>query len=209
MTGGSAARGSRPVVEFWYDLASSYSYPAALRLPDAADAAGVDVAWRPFLLGPVFAQWGWRDSPFNLYPVKGRYMWRDLERLCAAHGIPLRRPTRFPRVSALATRLALLGVEQGWAAAFSQAVFTANFVENREIVEEEVLAALLERIDLPAERLLEQARTPALADRLRHQVERAVALDIFGAPSFVVAGELFWGNDRMEPALAWALARSS
>src|ERR1700749_1298193 len=77
------------VVDFWYEFVSTYSYPAAVRLEGAAKAAGVAVRWRPFLLGPIFASQGWKDSPFNLYPVKGKYMWRDLERICAREGLPL------------------------------------------------------------------------------------------------------------------------
>ena len=93
--------------EFWYEFASTYSYPAALRVGALAEARGVSLAWRPFLLGPIFAAQGWRDSPFNIYPNKGRYMWRDLERTCAAMGVPLVRPEPFPQASLLAARVAL------------------------------------------------------------------------------------------------------
>lgn len=61
-----------PSAEFWYEFASTYSYPAALRVGPLAKARGVALIWRPFLLGPIFAAQGWRDSPFNIYPAKGR-----------------------------------------------------------------------------------------------------------------------------------------
>ena len=93
--------------EFWYEFASTYSYPAAMRVAALAEARGVALAWRPFLLGPIFAAQGWRDSPFNIYPAKGRYMWRDLERICDALGLPLKRPEPFPQNSLLAARVAL------------------------------------------------------------------------------------------------------
>ena len=60
--------------EFWYEFASTYSYPAALRITALADQRGVSLIWRPFLLGPIFMAQGWRDSPFNVYTAKGRYM---------------------------------------------------------------------------------------------------------------------------------------
>ena len=82
-------------VEFWFDFASTYSYPASMRVEDVADRYRCGVRWRPFLLGPIFKAQGWTDSPFNIYPVKGRYMWRDLERLCAADKIPFRKPSAF------------------------------------------------------------------------------------------------------------------
>jgi 2-hydroxychromene-2-carboxylate isomerase len=93
-------------VDFWYEFASTYSYPAAMRIGTLAAERGVTVAWRPFLLGPLFAEQGWRDSPFNIYPAKGRYMWRDMERICGALGLPLRRPDPFPQNSLLAARRA-------------------------------------------------------------------------------------------------------
>ncbi|MEM7437007.1 MAG: DsbA family protein, partial [Myxococcota bacterium] len=65
-------------IEFWYEFASTYSYLAVMRIDKVAEAAGASVLWRPFLLGPVFAKQGWDDSPFNIYPAKGQYMWRDL-----------------------------------------------------------------------------------------------------------------------------------
>jgi len=86
-------------VEFWFEFASTYSYPAAMRVEARARAAGVTVEWQPLLLGPIFQAQGWNDSPFNIYPAKGRYMWRDLERVCTGLGLPLRRPSRFPRGS--------------------------------------------------------------------------------------------------------------
>ena len=72
-----------PVLDFWFDFASTYSYPAAMRIAPLARQADVRVHFRPFLLGPIFKTQGWTTSPFNLFPAKGRHMWRDLERLCA------------------------------------------------------------------------------------------------------------------------------
>ena len=82
----------RPHLDFWFEFASTYSYPAAMRIAPLAREAGVDVRFRPFLLGPIFKAQGWDTSPFNLFAAKGRYMWRDLERICAELGLPFRRP---------------------------------------------------------------------------------------------------------------------
>ena len=188
-------------LEFWFEFASTYSYPAAMRIEDAARAAGVPLVWKPFLLGPIFAAEGWNDSPFNVYPVKGRYMWRDLERICARLHLPFRRPTRFPRNGLLAARVAVLGADQAWGPAFVRAVYQANFVDDRDIADPGVVSELLARLGAPG--VLEAAQATENKDRLRRQTEAAVALGIFGAPSFVSRGELFWGNDRLEEALAW------
>jgi 2-hydroxychromene-2-carboxylate isomerase len=195
---------SRPRLAFWFEFASTYSYPAALRIESTAAAAGVGVDWKPFLLGPIFGAQGWNDSPFNIYPVKGRYMWRDLERLCAKHGIPFRRPTRFPRPSLPAARIACLAAGETWGPEFVRAVYRANFAEDRDIADPAVIGAILDGLGQPGAALVARTQAPEVKDALRRQTEEAQRLGIFGAPSFFVAGELFWGNDRLEDALAWA-----
>ncbi|MEW6268627.1 MAG: 2-hydroxychromene-2-carboxylate isomerase [Thermodesulfobacteriota bacterium] len=193
-----------PELQFWFEFASTYSYPAAMRVEDAARAAGVTLVWRPFLLGPIFVAQGWNDSPFNVYPVKGAYMWRDLARVCAKHGLPLRRPARFPRNSLLAARVALVAAGEGWCGDFTRAVYHANFAEDREIGDQAVIADLLAGLGRRPDEVIARALAPDNKERLKHQNEDAVARGIFGAPSFVTRDELFWGNDRLEDALAWA-----
>jgi 2-hydroxychromene-2-carboxylate isomerase len=191
-------------MEFWYEFASSYSYLAVMRVEALAGQAGVDVVWRPFLLGPVFLALGWNDSPFNIYPPKGRYMWRDLARLSARYGLPFRMPGRFPRSGVLAARVALIGSQDGWVAQFSRAVMSANFALDRDIGDTEVIAAILADMGLPAEEVLARATATENKLALREQTARAAELGLFGAPSFCVGDELFWGNDRLEDALDWA-----
>jgi 2-hydroxychromene-2-carboxylate isomerase len=189
-------------VELWFELASTYSYLAAARIEVLA--GGRQVVWRPFLLGPIFqAQLGYADSPFNRQPARGAYMWRDLERLCARYRLPFRRPSVFPRNSLTAARIACLGEDQPWIGPFARAVFTANFAEDRDIADPAVLTAILEGLDLPAAELLARAGEQATKDHLRARTAEAAARGIFGAPSLLVGGELFWGNDRLEDALAW------
>ncbi len=190
-------------LELWFEFASSYSYPAVMRAEAACRRVGVSLAWRPFLLGPIFQRQGWNDSPFNLYPAKGRYMWRDLERLCGKYGLPFRRPSSFPRNGLLAARVAILPEAQPRRPEFVRAVFRANFAEDREIGDEATIREILDELDLDAALLLERARAPENKERLRRQTQAAADLGIFGAPTFVSEGELFWGQDRLEDALAW------
>jgi len=192
---------------FWYEFASTYSYPAAARIETCAAGAGIAVDWRPFLLGPIFAGQGWSDSPFNLYPAKGRYMWRDLERICARDGLDFRRPSNFPRNGLLAARVALIAADEGWCGEFTRAIYRANFAEDRDIATPEVMGGILAALRRPATELLARAASPEIKQRLKAQNEAAVALGIFGAPSFIVDGELFWGNDRLDEAVAWARQR--
>jgi 2-hydroxychromene-2-carboxylate isomerase len=190
-------------LEFWFEFASTYSYPAAMRVEQVARDAGVELAWRPFLLGPIFKAQGWNDSPFNLYPAKGRYMWRDLERICGALELPMRRPSQFPRNGLLAARVACWFQTESWIPEFVRQVYLANFGHDRDIADASVIGSILESLERPADALA-AAQSPEAKAKLREQSERAHALGIFGAPSFVAGTELFWGNDRLEAAVAWA-----
>lgn len=200
----------RPKLDFWYEFASTYSYPAALRIAAAARERNMDIAWRPFLLGPIFQAQGWSTSPFNLFPAKGAYMWRDLERLCAAQGLDFHKPDPFPQSSLLAARIALTDQLVPRRAEYSRRVFLTEFAQGARIDDEAVLAGILRGLDLDAPGIIAAARSEPVKLRLRHATEEAIRLNLFGAPSFVTAeGEVFWGNDRLEAALDWAARTSS
>jgi 2-hydroxychromene-2-carboxylate isomerase len=190
-------------VEFWFEFASTYSYPAALRIEELAREAGVALVWRAFLLGPIFKAQGWSDSPFNLYAAKGRYMWRDLERTCDSLGLPFRRPSQFPRNGLLAARIACAFQGAPWLPEFVRQVYLANFAHDRDISDPALIDSILQGLGPPEGARAGADSTEGKA-KLRAQTERAQALGIFGAPTIVVDSELFWGNDRLEDALAWA-----
>ena len=198
-----------PPIQFWFDFASTYSYVAAARIGPAAAAMGARVEWKPFLLGPIFhEQQGLKDSPFNVQPVRGRYMWRDLERLCEKYRLPWTRPSAFPRNSILALRVALLGADAAWGPRFVVATYEANFAHDQNIGDPAVLGDILRGLGQDASALLERATEPANKERLKRQTDEAVRAGIFGAPDFLVGGELFFGHDRMDDALAWWTRRA-
>jgi 2-hydroxychromene-2-carboxylate isomerase len=192
-------------LDFWFDFASTYSYPAMMRIAPLAAAAGVTVRYRPFLLGPIFKAQGWDTSPFNVYQTKGRHMWRDLERLCGDLKLPFQRPEPFPQNSLLPARVALVGLGDSWGEAFCRAVFRSGFAEGRRIDDVAVIGDILTELTLDHTAVLDAAQTDANKLCLREQSDEAQRLGIFGAPTFVTSdGELFWGNDRLERALQWA-----
>jgi len=194
-----------PALELWFDHASTYSYVAAERIEPLAAAAGVTVRWRPFLLGPIFTeQLGIQDSPFNAFPVRGRHMWRDLERLCEKHGLAWRRPSAFPRNGLLAARVGCAAPDAPWAPAFHRAVLHANFAEDRDISDPALVRGILDGLGVDGAALVARTAEPAVKQALRDRGEEARRLGLFGAPSLVVGGELFFGQDRLEDALAWA-----
>ncbi len=196
---------SLPILDFWFDFASTYSYPATMRIGGLATAAGVKVRFRPFLLGPIFKAQGWTTSPFNLFEAKGRNMWRDLERICADSGLAFRRPQPFPQNSVVAARVAVVGLSEAWGDAFCVEVFRTQFGEGRSIEDAQAISEILTRLNVAAAPALAAAQSDAYKLRLREQTEQAQRAGVFGAPTFITSdAELFWGNDRLERALLWA-----
>ena len=191
-------------MDFFYEFASTYSYIATMRVAPLAEAAGVILRWRPFLLGPIFKAQGWDTSPFNLYPAKGRYMLRDCERQAAALGLTFRLPEPFPQNTLLAARVAVVGLEDGWGEEFSRRVYRAQFAEGRQIGEAQVIGEIVNALGQNGPAALVRAGGDDIKGKLRANTEEAQRLSIFGAPSFIANGELFWGNDRLEQALAFA-----
>ena len=191
-------------IDFWFEFASTYSYPAAMRVEKLASHHGIGVNWRPFLLGAIFREQGLSDTPFNIYPAKGRYMWRDLERTCKALGIPFQRPSEFPRNGLLAARVACCFDDAPWVGKFIRAVYRANFVVDTDISDVAVISSCIDSAGGDPGTVLEQAQSPESKQKLREQTGEAMRLGVFGAPTVVVGEELFWGNDRLEDALACA-----
>ena len=194
-----------PSLEFWFEFGSTYSYLTAMRISAAASARGVVVSWRPFLLGPIFADQGWKTSPFNIHKAKGAYMWRDVARRAKRYGLPFERlpetgPGAFPQNGLTAARIALIGLDEGWGEDFTRAVFHAEFAKSRDIADADLLARLAKEAGA-ADNVMDRALDAANKDRLKNNVDEAFRLGIFGAPSFVVEGEVFWGDDRLEDAL--------
>lgn len=191
-------------LELFFEFGSQYSYLAAMLADEAAKERGLSIVYRPFLLGPIFAAQGYQQPPFVQFATKGAYVWRDLERLCAELLLPWNKPSVFPRKGVLAARIALVGVDEGWGVDFTCRVFQLNFVHDQDIEDEAALRGVLSALGQSPDEVLARAMSAENKARLKTQTERAQALGIFGAPTFVVGGELFWGQDRMRQALAFA-----
>lgn len=202
----SGLASDRPVLEFWFEFGSNYSYLSVMRIEAMATAAGLTIAWKPFLLGPIFRQLGMDNAPFVLNPAKGKYAWRDMERQAEKYALEFRKPTQFPRVALLPMRVAVLGAEQSWIAAFCQRVMRQNFVEDIDINDIAHVKRALAGLVPDPEAILTAAFSDENKQRLRSQTDRAMERGMFGAPTFMVGEEMFWGNDRLEDAITFACA---
>lgn len=192
---------ARSVVRFYYDIGSPYSYIAAHRIRGLAAARGVDVTWRPFLLGGVFRAAG--NTMPTAVPARGRYMLTDLQRWAAQAEVPFRFSSSFPHNTLLAMRV-LTAADADELVPLSMRFFKAAWADDLNVSDGAVIRDLLgDRAD----ELLERAREIGTKNRLRATTDAAVAAGAFGAPTFVVGEALYWGNDRLEWALDAAKAR--
>jgi 2-hydroxychromene-2-carboxylate isomerase len=190
-------------IDFWFEFGSNYSYLTVMRIEEVAARHGIAIRWQPFLLGPIFKSFGWENSPFVMQKEKGEYAWIDMARQCKKLGIPWIRPTNFPRSAILPLRVALIGVDQPWMGEYCRKMMTLNFGRDRDIDASEVVTEVLEELNLPAVQIIEKAISEENKLKLRQQTEAAKAAGVFGAPTFFVGNEMFWGNDRLDEALEY------
>ena len=191
------------IIEFWFDFGSNYSYLSMMRIRRAAAAANLRVELKPFMLGPIFKSLGWETSPFVLQTLKGDYVWHDMRRQCVKYGLRWQRPSVFPRNALLAARIALQGEGTCWLEDFCEQVMLANFADDRDVGDEAVLAGILAGLGADSAGIIAAAKTDACKAALRARTVDAQARGIFGAPMFFVGDEMFWGNDRLEDAIAY------
>ena len=197
----------KPPLEFWFDFASTYSYIGASRIESLCRQASVPFVWRPFLLGPIFQLQGWNTSHFNLNERRKAYMWRDIERLAQKYGLPWNRPSVFPRNTTLACRVAAAFSDAPWISGFINAAFVANFRDDLDLNDTNVVTMLLQSVGADAPVVLEQALNSERKGYLRRNTEEAIRRGIFGAPNCFVGEELFWGEETLDDAIEWAKRR--
>ena len=193
-------------VDFWIEYGSTYTYLSVARMGKLAEASGVEVRWQPFFVMPIMAELGMTQGPFLPFPSKTAYMWRDIERRAYRHGVPYTRPSTYPVNSLLTARIACIASAEGWCQTFTEGVFRRHWTENVLIGSDENLQRTLVGLAKDPRSLIEKAQSAEIKEALTKQTARAKSLGVFGAPSFTVGEELFWGDDRLEEALEWAKA---
>jgi 2-hydroxychromene-2-carboxylate isomerase len=191
-------------IDFHFDFSSPYSFLASEQIEALAARHGRTVTFRPMLLGIVFKASG--GAPLTeQYGPKARYSVHDFERSARFAGVRYRHPSKFP-IGAVGASRAVLWLQQHRpekANEFVHAVFRAFFQDDRDISDPAVVAQIAQSIGIDGAALTAAAQTPGIKDELRRRVEEAVALGVFGAPTIVVDGEVFWGNDRLPQIERW------
>lgn len=192
-------------IDFFYFFGSGYAYLSVLRIGAMAEEAGVTVRWRPFNVRPLMRE---NNVMLRDEAQKVRYLWRDIERRAALHGLPFVAPPIWPTEPDLkASHVAMVAAEEGWVEPYTLESFRAWYLEGLPLGTDDSLGHILPRVGQDPARVLALAARPEAAARLEAETEAARQHGAFGSPSFVAAGELFWGDDRLEEAIDWAAGR--
>ena len=188
-------------IDFWFSIGSMYTYLSVMRLPDVAARSGATFRWRPFSVRKIMIE---MDNRPLSKPLKLAYMWRDLERRALTHGLPYRVQPSYPLQNFdLANRIAVVGAQDGWCADYTRAAYRHWFIEHDEAGSESNNRASLREIGQNPERVIERASSDEIGALYDTSTNEARKLGIFGAPTFVVGEEIFWGDDRLDDAIAW------
>ena len=189
-------------IDFWFSVGSTYTYLTLIRLPDVEQSSGIQFRWRPFSVRVLMREMN--NLAFAGKPVKAAYMWRDIERRAAMYGFPARVPAPYPlQEFDLANRIAVLGRQEGWCAEYVRAAYRRWFQDGKEPGLEPNLSDSLREIGQTPERVIAAAQGDEIGRAYEEATDAARELGIFGAPTFAVDGELFWGDDRLEDAVSW------
>ena len=193
---------STNTIDFWFMIGSTYTYLTVSRLHQLEAATGIQFRWRPFNVRAIMQEMN--NIPFATKPIKLAYMWRDVERRASKYGLPSKVPAPYPLKNLeLANRVAILGESEGWCADYVRATYRRWFVDGREPGAEPNLSESLHEIGQDPGRVIPAASQDSIGRALEAATAEAKDLRIFGAPTFVTRGELFWGDDRLEDAVAW------
>jgi len=190
-------------IDFWFSIGSTYSYLTIMRLPDVAKTSGVDFHWRPFNVRHVMIEQN--NIPFKDKPVKTAYMWRDIGRRARRFGLDPTVPAPYPLPGlVLANLVATLAAEEGWVEDYVRATYRRWFEEGLPAGEDPNLSESLKEIGQEPEQILSRAQSEKVESALAASTDEAMELGVFGSPTFVVNGEVFWGDDRLDDAIRWA-----
>ncbi|GKY88212.1 2-hydroxychromene-2-carboxylate isomerase [Sinisalibacter aestuarii] len=192
-------------IDFWFSIGSTYSYLTVMRLDEVAAREGITFNWRPFNVREMMIA---QDNiPFAKKPAKAAYMWRDIGRRLGKYGLTAQLPAPYPLEDlALANQVALVGMAEGWGKAYVIEAYRRWFQQGQMAGSEPNLSQSIAAVGQDPARVLARAEADDTVEALAEATQDAAAAGLFGVPSFVVAGELFWGDDRLDDAIAWARA---
>ena len=194
-------------LDFFLFYGSTYTYLTVMRIEQVAAEAGVELQWRPFNVREIMIEQN--NIPFRGKPVKMRYMWRDIERRAARHGIPFSGVPTYPvDPENLANRVGVVAAAGGWCPDYSKATYRAWFLEDKPPGDPKHLSSILRALGKDPEAVISLADSREIRDQYDSETGVARDMGIFGSPTFAIGDEIFWGDDRLEDALEWSKNRT-
>jgi 2-hydroxychromene-2-carboxylate isomerase len=188
-------------IDFYFSIGSMYTFLTVMRIDRVEDTTDIRFVWRPFSVRAIMIE---MDNRPASKPLKLAYMWRDLHRRAEMYGFAFEGEAPYPlRAFDLANQVAVVGAREGWCADYVRATYRRWFVEKQECGLEPNLSDSLREIGEDPTRVIALAQSDEIARAYAASTEEARRLGIFGAPSFVARGEVFWGDDRLEDAVTW------
>ena len=183
-------------LKYFYDYVSPFTYLANSRLPGLIERTGAKLRYRPMLLGGVMQASG--NSPPFTVANKGAYTAKDTSRWAARYAIPLNPNSHFPVKTVLPMRAALVLQDDPKFEDYHEAVFAGMWRDGLDVGDEGVLREILSKIGCDADAVITSCSEPAIKEALKSNTAEAVERGAFGAPTFFVGDEMFFGNDRLD-----------
>jgi len=189
----------KPAIDYYFEFSSPYSYLAANQLDWVFQQTGAEINIKPMVLGAVFKEQG-NAMPASV-PAKGKYMFTDLKRWAARYQMPFRWPSVFPVNSILGHRAVLVAqreLDRQQAKQVMLTIYHSYWVEGIDIGDRDELFAELDGAGFDAAKIIQGTQDPDIKQQLKDLTAEAVDRGVFGAPTFFVEDQMFWGNDRLD-----------
>ena len=191
-------------VNFWFSIGSTYTYLAVNRLQELAIKENIKFNWHPFSVRKIMMDMD--NIPFTppSKKIKSDYMWRDIERRAKFYGFEAKVPAPYPlKEFDLANQIAVLGMSEGWGVDYVVKTYQRWFQHGKEPATEPNLTEILQELNLDHQETIQKANDNKIKDQYFNNTETAYEKGVFGSPSFIFDGEVFWGDDRLEDCIKW------
>ena len=191
-------------IDFYFSIGSTYTYLSVTRIIDVEKKHQVKFNWLPFSVRSIMKEMN--NIPFPKEKInKVNYMWRDIERRAEGYGFFAKTPVPYPLTEFdLANKLAILGLKEGWGVDYIRLTYKRWFQEGKEPATEPNISEIFKELKIDKEKAIKDANSSEIDKQYLKNTESARENKVFGSPSFIVNGEIFWGDDRMEDAIKWS-----
>ena len=196
-------------IDFWFSIGSTYTYLTISRLNEVSTQEGLTFNWYPFSVRKIMMDMD--NIPFTppAKKIKSDYMWRDIERRAGFYGFNPKIPAPYPLTQFdLANKLAILGMNEGWGIDYVISTYKRWFEQGKEPAIEPNLSEILQELKLNKDEVIAQAQSTEIENKYLENTEKAYSLGVFGSPTFIFEGEVFWGDDRLEDCIKWVKSNS-